>query len=237
MYSLQSIVRKNVNCATTQFERLGQVANNIANFQTKAYKTTKFEQMMREDGYLTAVLRTDARQGSLLVTNNPYDMAINGHGYFPVISPEGQIQYTRDGSFVRGQDGYLMTADGWLVGDGIQIPANCYKFTVSPNGDVISYDHAGSEAKLLGRIPIVEFDSPESLEQGHNNKVVPTAESGEPRLVAEHQYIVQHQVEQSNTNVFDEVNEMLRLNASMIASLNLMKVADDMYNKAINIRE
>ena len=164
-------------------------------------------------------------------------MAINGHGYFPVISPEGQIQYTRDGSFVRGQDGYLMTADGWLVGDGIQIPANCYKFTVSPNGDVISYDHAGSEAKLLGRIPIVEFDSPESLEQGHNNKVVPTAESGEPRLIADHQYIVQHQVEQSNTNVFDEVNEMLRLNASMIASLNLMKVADDMYNKAINIRE
>ncbi len=237
MYSLQAIVRKNVNCATTQFERLGQVANNIANFQTKAYKTTKFEQMMREDGYLTAVLRTDARQGSLLVTNNPYDVAINGHGYIPVISPEGEIQYTRDGGFVRGQDGYLMTPDGWLVGDGIQIPANCYKLSIAPNGDVVSYDSIGAEAKLLGRIPLVEFDSPESLEQGHNNKVVATAESGEPRLIAEHKSIAQHQIEQSNTNVYDEVNEMLRLNASMIASLNLMKVADDMYNKAINIRE
>ena len=237
MYSLQAIVRKNINCATHQFERLGQVANNVANYQTNAYKLTKFEQMLREDGYLTGVLRTDVRQGDLLVTNNPYDMAINGNGYFPVISPEGKIQYTRDGAFTRGEGGYLMTADGWLVGDGIQIPSNSYKFTVKPNGDVYNYDYAGSEPQLIGHIPIVEFDSPEGLEQGQNNKLVPTQESGPPRLVAEHNYIVQHQIETSNTNVFDEVNEMLRLNASMIASLNLMKVADDMYNKAINIRE
>lgn len=237
MYSLQAIIRKNINCATYQFERLGQVANNVSNYNTNAYKVTKFEQMLREDGYLTGVLRTDARQGDLLVTNNPYDMAINGNGYFPVISPEGKILYTRDGSFTRGQDGYLMTADGWLVGDGIKIPSNSYKFTVSPNGDVYNYDYAGSEPVLIGHIPIVEFDSPESLEQGVNNKMVPTEESGPPRLIGEHNYIVQHQIETSNTNVFDEVNEMLRLNASMIASLNLMKVADDMYNKAINIRE
>ena len=36
---------------------------------------------------------------------------------------------------------------------------------------------------------------------------------------------------------FDELNDLMRLNTSMIASMNLMKVADDMYNKAINIRE
>ena len=35
----------------------------------------------------------------------------------------------------------------------------------------------------------------------------------------------------------DELNDLMRLNTSMIASMNLMKVADDMYNKAINIRE
>ena len=35
----------------------------------------------------------------------------------------------------------------------------------------------------------------------------------------------------------DEINDLMRLNTSMIASMNLMKVADDMYNKAINIRE
>lgn len=237
MYNLHALVRKNIHCATVQFERFGQVANNIANIQTKAYKTTKFEQMLREDGYIQGVLRTDARQGSLLVTNNPYDVAVDGHGYIPVISPEGEIQYTRDGSFMRGEGGFLMTIDGWLVGDGIQIPANSYKMTIAANGDVHSYDHAGAEPKLIGRIPLVEFDSPDSLEIGHNNKVVPTAESGEPRLIAEHNSIRQHQIEQSNINAYDELNEMLRLNASLIASLNLMKVADDMYNKGINIRE
>lgn len=237
MYNLHALVRKNVHCATTQFERFGQVANNIANIQTKAYKTTKFEQMLREDGYITGILRTDMRQGDLLVTNNPYDVGINGHGYIPVISPEGEIQYTRDGSFMCGEGGYLTTIDGWLVGDGIRIPTNCYKLTIAPNGDVHSYDNAGAEPLLIGKIPLVEFESPESLEIGHNNKVIATEESGEPRLIAEHSSIRQHHIEQSNINTYDELNEMLRLNASLIASLNLMKVADDMYNKAINIRE
>ena len=38
-------------------------------------------------------------------------------------------------------------------------------------------------------------------------------------------------------SVYDELSDLMRLNTSMIASMNLMKVADDMYNKAINITE
>lgn len=49
--------------------------------------------------------------------------------------------------------------------------------------------------------------------------------------------IKQYATEISNTNIYDELNDLMRLNTSMIASMNLMKVADDMYNKAINIRE
>ena len=44
-------------------------------------------------------------------------------------------------------------------------------------------------------------------------------------------------MEVSNTNIYDELSDLMRLNTSMIASMNLMKVADDMYNKAINITE
>ena len=47
----------------------------------------------------------------------------------------------------------------------------------------------------------------------------------------------QYATEVSNTNIYDELSDLMRLNTSMIASMNLMKVADDMYNKAINIRE
>ena len=237
MYNMQAVVRRSINNATMQFEKLGYIANNMANYSTPAYKTNRFEQILREDGYLDGAIRTNAMQGDLRISKNPYDVAINGEGYIPVVSPDGEIQYTRDGSFKRGVNGYLVTVDDWMVGDGIKIPANSYKFEIRPNGDVYNYDNAGSLPEKIGTIPIVQFDSPESLEQGHNNKMVVTEDSGDPRIVKGEDSIRQYAIEVSNTNIYDEVNSMMRLNTSMIASLNLMKVADDMYNKAINLNQ
>ena len=127
MYNMQAIVRKSINNSTVQFEKLGYIANNITNYNTSAYKTNRFEQILREDGYIDGAIRTNARQGDIRISRDPYDVAIDGHGYFPVVSPDGEVQYTRDGAFKRGLGGYLMTHDDWMVGDGIKIPANCYK--------------------------------------------------------------------------------------------------------------
>ena len=237
MYNMQAVIIKSINNTTMQFERLGYIANNFANYNTVAYKTNRFEQILREDGYVDGAIRTNALQGNIRISKNPYDVAINGEGYIPVVSPEGEVQYTRDGSFKRGANGYLVTVDDWMVGDGIKIPANSYKFEIRANGDVINYDNAGSLPEKIGTIPIVQFDCPEGLEQGHNNKMVITEESGNPRIVKENQGIRQYAIEASNTNIYDELNDLMRMNTSMIASMNLMKVADDMYNKAINIRE
>lgn len=237
MYNLQGIIRKSMNNATSQFDKLGYVANNLANYNTNGYKSVRFEQMLKEDGYLTGAIRTDYEQGSIQITSNPYDIAIKGEGFFPVVSEAGEIQYTRDGSLKKGKDGYLMTNDDWLVGEGIKIPPNVYKFTVKSNGDVVCNDAVDKPERILGRIPLVQFDNPEGLDQGHNNKVVPTADSGEPRLLKNHDYIAQNSIELSNTNVYSSVSDMLRLNASMLASMRMMKVVDDMYNKSINIRQ
>lgn len=237
MYNMQAVVRKSINNATVQFEKLGYIAQNMANYNTVAYKSNRFEQILREDGSLDGAIRTNALQGSIRISKNPYDVAIKGEGYIPVVSPDGEVQYTRDGSFKRGAEGYLMTADDWMVGDGIKIPANSYKFEIRPNGDVYNYDKAGGLPEKIGTIPIVQFDSPESLEQGNNNKMVYTEESGAPRIVKNEENVRQYAIEVSNTNLYDEINNMMKLNASMIASLNLMKVADEMYNKAINLNQ
>ena len=237
MYSMQGIVRKSVNNATNQFERLGYVANNLANLNTRGYKAVNFEELLKEDGYITGAVRADYSQGSIQVTSNPYDVAINGVGFIPVVSQDGQVAYTRDGAFKQGKNGYLMTTDDWIVGEGIKLPTNCYKFYIKPNGDVIAYDAVDSPGKKLGNIPLVQFDNPEGLEQGGLNKLVPTEESGEARLVKDHEYFAQNNLENSNVNIYDNVSTMLRLNASMLASTRLMKVVDDMYNKSINIRE
>ena len=53
----------------------------------------------------------------------------------------------------------------------------------------------------------------------------------------DHECFCQNNLENSNTNIYSSTTDMLRLNASMLASMRMMKVVDDMYNKAINIRE
>ena len=237
MYNMQAVVRKSINNASMQFEKLGYVSSNLSNINTVGFKASSFEQLMREDGYVDGAIRRNTLQGSIRSSANPYDIAISGEGYIPVVSPDGEIQYTRDGSLKRGANGYLVTVDDWMVGDGIKIPANSYKFEIKPNGDVINYDNAGSLPEKIGTIPIVQFDNPEALEQGHNNKMVYNDETGEPRLVKGEDSIRQYAVEASNVNIYDEINDLMRLNTSVIASINLMKVADDMYNKAINLRE
>lgn len=237
MYTLQGIIRKSVNNATTQFDRLGYVGNNFANYSTNGYKSVRFEQMLNENGTLTGAVRTDYNQGSIVITSNPYDVAINGVGFMPVTSPTGEVQYTRDGSFKISKDGYLTTNDGWLVGEGIKIPLNSYKITIKPDGSVVSLDNSKSVEKKLGVIPLVQFRNQEGLKQGDNNKLIPTDESGDAKLVKNHDYFAQNALERSNTNINTSVSEMLRLNASMIASLKMAKVADDMYNKSINLRQ
>ncbi|MBQ3311085.1 flagellar hook basal-body protein [bacterium] len=239
MYSIQGIIRKNVNNASSMFERLAYVGSNYANYNTNGYKAVRFEQMLSEDGYVSGVVRTDYKNGALKMTSNPYDVAIDGEGFIPIVSPDGEVAYTRDGSFKRGKDGYLMTNDNWIVGAGIKLPANVYKFQIKPDGSVYTYESAlDKEGKCHGTIPLVQFDCNEGLEADTNgNRVWQTEESGEPKLVKNHDYIKQNFIERSNTDIYASVNDMLRLNASMLASMSIVKMTDDMYNKSINIRE
>ena len=237
MYNLQGIISKGTNNALVQFERFGQIANNLANVQTTGYKNVTFEQILKEDGYLTGSVKTNYTQGSIRITSDPYDVAIDGAGYIPVTSETGEVQYTRDGAFKQGKNGYLVTRDGWIVGEGIQIPTNCFKFEIRKNGEVFAYDERGDKPKKIGTIPLVRFDNPAGMEMADMNRLKPTDEAGEARLVKDHDCFRQNNLEMSNVSIYRSATDMLRLNASMLASMQMLKVADQMYNKAINIRE
>ncbi len=89
---------------------------------------------------LTGAIRTNFSQGSVRITSNPYDVAITGDGFIPVVSETGEVQYTRDGSFKVGKDGYLRTNDDWLVGEGIKIHTNVYKVAIKEDGTVAFMD-------------------------------------------------------------------------------------------------
>ena len=237
MYNLQGIISKGTNNALIQFERFGQIANNLANVQTTGYKNVTFEQILKEDGYLTGSVKTNYTQGSIRITSDPYDVAIDGAGYIPVTSPTGEVQYTRDGAFKQGKNGYLTTRDGWIVGEGIKIPTNCYKFEIKKNGEVFAYDERGDKPKKLGTIPLIRFDNPAGMELSDMNRLIATDDAGKGRLVKNHDCFRQNNLEMSNVSIYRSATDLLRLNASMLASMQMLKLADNMYNKAINIRE
>ena len=236
-YNLQGIIRRNTINALTQFERMGMYSENIANWTTNGYKATRFEEIMGTGGYSKGVIRTDHTQGSIQVTKRELDVALDGAGYIPVTSPSGEIYYTRDGSFCLGKDGIIMTQSGDVVGSGIKIDAQSVKTRIDRNGDVYTYKDLAGEPEYQGTIPVVIFQNPEGLKEVGDNKYIKTDISGEEQLEVDHRKIAQYSIERSNVDIFDTVNQVMRVNASIVASTTLMQAVDQMYEKAINLRQ
>jgi len=237
MNTLQGLVSRSVNNVNTMFDVLGYVTTNVSNYNTPGYKAQRFECYLKEFGMLEGSLRTNYSQGSLLSTSNPLDVGIQGTGFIPVTRKDGTVAYTRDGSFKVNKDGYLVTSDGFVVGEGIKIPADYEKLKISPDGTVNVITNKEDNPVKAGKIPLVVFNDPEELQSIDGNKLVPTAKSGKPILLTEHNSIKQGFLERSNVNMFTTVNDLLRLNGSLIASTRLIKVVDDIYRQSINLRQ
>ena len=237
MATFQGLIRKNIVNTNVQFDRLGQISNNVANYNTVGYKSVRFEQFLSPNGYLDGVTRTDYSSGASMITEQKLDVAITGPGFIPVTSKTGDVKYTREGSFALDKDGYLVTNDGYLVGDGIKIPANYHDIRIKKNGDVSIIPENGLKEEVVGKIPLVNFNNPEGLKQVDGNKYLVTSSSGEPVLMKNHKNVLQGSLERSNVNLYNEANDVMRLNASMLASFQVMKKIDDLYNKSINMNQ
>ena len=236
-YNLQGIIRKASTNMTVEFDRLAYATQNIANINTNGYKAVRFEDVIDADGSVHGIERTDTKTGEFLITNTPLDIALQGAGYIPVTTLNGEIRYTRDGAFTTNKDGYLITKTGDLVGSGIKIDGSAEKIEIKENGDVYSYKRVIDEPEYVGTIPVVQFQNPEALKDVGANEFIATENSGEMKLVEDHNYIKQYGIERSNLDVISEVYMVSRINASIIASTSLMKAVDQMYQQAINITE
>ncbi len=235
MANFQGIIRKSASSALTQFEKLGYHSQNFANMNTTGYKAVSFEEVMTTEGYMQGCIRTNTAQGGIQRTQNPLDVAINGAGYIPVTSAEGNIYYTRDGHFTTDKEGYIKTLTGDMVGAGIQIDPNSARIEIKNNGDVYTYKTKTSEGVYQGTIPVVTFNNPEALKEVGGNKYITTEESGEATLEKDTKKIAQYGTERSNVDMFREVTDVLRVNAQMTAQTKLIQAIDSLYEKSIQI--
>ncbi len=125
-----------------QQTRMTIVAQNLANVNTTGYKRSRaiFEDLLYQNlvqaGGLTSqqteaptglnlgtgvrMVATDKQfaQGNIINTNNTFDMAIQGRGFFEILLPDGSQAYTRDGTFQRDSDGALVDVERLRVAAG-----------------------------------------------------------------------------------------------------------------------
>ena len=123
--SLFGAMRTGVSGMNAQANRLGTVADNIANSSTTGYKkaSTEFSSLVlpstngsyNSGGVTTTIRNSISQQGDLKYTTSATDLAINGSGFFVVQNGAGTPYLTRAGSFVPNQNGNLINAAGYML--------------------------------------------------------------------------------------------------------------------------
>lgn len=189
------------------------IANNMANADTPGYKAdSPFYRELRQAhgdlaGSTVAGLRTDFSTGSLQITENPLDMAINGQGFFTVRTPAG-VGYTRNGSFNIGIGGELVTQDGYPVLDNqgqvipvVLNPNQPNQLEVSRNGEVFI------DEQRIAQLNVVSFADLNQLEK-LQDQIFTTNQLEQPLVNAE---VQQGAIEKSNASVMDSMMQMIEM--------------------------
>ncbi len=186
-------------------------------------------------------------QGSLQRTENNFDLAIEGRGFFTVSTEKGE-RYTRDGSFTINQDGILMNHSGYpVLGENGVIRVQQNNFMVNERGeiiinnamsrnpqDVVGMDNNDwSEPLVIDRLRIVDFENIREIKKEGNSLYRETEFSGPP-LPPEEFKISQGFLEKSNVNIIREMVDMIEVQRSYEANQKALSSHDQTLGKLIN---
>ena len=239
-----------------QQTRMAVVANNLANVNTTGFKQDRavFEDLLYQNirqsggqssqdtvlpsgmslGTGVRVVATEKlfTQGSVLQTGNAMDVAINGRGFLQVLKPDGEIAYTRDGTFQLNAQGEIVNSSGYVVQPGITIPDGAQSITIGTDG-VVSVKLAGQPTPTqVGSLEVADFINPVGLQAIGENLFIETAASGSAQpgtpglngLGA----INQGALEGSNVNVVTELVNMIETQRAYEMNSKAISTSDQM---------
>jgi flagellar basal-body rod protein FlgF len=225
------------------YRSMDVIANNLANVSTPGFKreSAKFEEYVQKlrpaEGQTgpqsvsfvkdAGTLR-DISQGNIQNTGAPFDVSLNGKGFFTIATPQGE-RYTRDGHFSLDQDGRIVTSDGNAVqGDGGAI-------TITPlDGDIhIAQDGTISSVvngtlNQIGKLRLADFADEHSLTKDGAN-LYSTTQAAAPATAT----VVQGALESSNVQPVLEISKMIEVMRAYEATATLSKSQEDMSRDAI----
>lgn len=248
----------------TQDIEVSTISNNIANANTIGYKRQRAEsedlsyQTLTEAGSRSSfdsqysvglqigsgskisAVKKDFSQGSANITNNPFDLMINGEGFFGVIMPTGETYYTRNGSFNVDQSGILVDGKGYRIFPGINFPPGTKSVNISTSGNVEAYLNGQIEPSEIGQIPVFTFVNPVGLSSAGGNLFRQTSSSGIPIQGIPGQAntgnIQQGALESSNVSIMTEMTGLIKAQRTFEMNSKVINVADQMLQTTNNIR-
>ena len=236
--------------------RMRVISNNLANVNTTAFKKDRasFETLAyqtvtspgsastAESKYATGLnlgtgvkIQGTARidtAGSMQVTGNSLDLALDGDGYFQVQLPGGQLGYTRAGNFSRSSEGLLVTNEGYQVQPGITVPEGATAITIGTDGTVSATVSGQTEPQQLGQIQVASFPNSAGLQNKGDNYLLETAASGAANLGVPGEdgrgNVRQGQLEASNVKTVEELVDMIECQRAYEVNSKMISASDDM---------
>jgi len=246
---------------------IDNIANNLSNVNTTGYKAQRMEfkdlfyvTLKRNNRYdeegsptnlevghgvMPAATSRNFMNGSLVQTEGTFDLAIDGDGFFAVRVPNGEIRYTRDGSFKLSAEAggnRLVTSEGYIVLDEnnnqIFIRDGITDITVDEFGNIIGKDE-NEQAVNIARIKLVNFRNPNGLLSRGANLYSATEASGAEIPIGAGNMdgrIVQGYLEASNVQVVDEMVKMIAAQRAYEISSKAIQTSDDMMQLVNNLK-
>ncbi len=221
--------------------RMEAVANNIANVATSGFKADTFtfemdaSEAASDSGEVKDIrfvreagLVRDMASGPIANTGNPFDVAIDGDGFFAIQGDDGATQYTRDGSFVLGADGRLMTQSGHAVlgesGAPLVFDLRGEQPVIDKTGSI---SIAGVEAGKLG---VFEFEAPEGLEKVGYNAYAPGDQAA---IASAESRVIQGALEGSNVKAVVELTRLIEISRAYESASRMVSGEDELRKSAI----
>ena len=210
------------------------VANNIANAATTGFRSENliFSEFVRpvENGASYSmgqgnISSTSFEQGTLTQTGNPFDMAIEGDGYFLVETPQGE-RLTRSGAFMPSSNGDLVTGDGLRVLDIGGAP-----IFVPPGAEVAI---AGDGTLSAGGTPLGQIGVVRPIDLGdmvREDGVMFRTDAGfEPSPTAR---VLQGFVENSNVSSINQLTRMIEVQRAYELGQSFLETEDERVRAAL----
>jgi flagellar basal-body rod protein FlgG len=225
--------------------KIDVVANNLANISTAGFKRDNIfirifknasSEISRSGGSelsgLDITEYTDFSQGALRRTGNPFDLAINGIGFFVIETANG-LRYTRNGNFTVSPDGILITMDGNPVlgsGGRIYIPdlhrLSSASVKITENGEIYV------DNQFVDKLRIVWFENPSKLKKEFSTSFSAPPDLRELKPGDNEFKIYQGFLEESNVNAVAEMVKMIEANRSYESDSKVIQHQDETLEKA-----